>query len=150
MQGRAIFGLACLATLPATATTLARARPSADFEVLVDSAQCARWMTYYQDATRPMQTGTDLEGKPTYSCRGIVRTSGLPDKSKYLGRFVPGSNGVTDQCVCELQSSVRVAPSASCLGKATRNTYTRVAPFAALIDAAFKAAKHTPLREGGP
>ncbi|HEY6879420.1 MAG TPA: hypothetical protein VI299_15440 [Polyangiales bacterium] len=112
VQGRAVFGLACLATLPATENTLARARPSADFEVLVDSAQCARWVTYYPGATRGMQTGTDLDGKPTYSCRGIVKSSGLPDKSKYLGRFIPGRNGGTDHCVYELQSSVRVAPSA--------------------------------------
>jgi hypothetical protein len=40
-------------------------------------------------------------------------------------------------------------PAASCLGKTARNTYTRVAPFSALLTSAFKAAKHQPVHEGG-
>lgn len=38
-------------------------------------------------------------------------------------------------------------PAGSCVGKPTRNTYTRVAPFASLLRTAFKAAKHQPIEE---
>jgi hypothetical protein len=38
-------------------------------------------------------------------------------------------------------------PAGSCLGKAARNTYTRVAPFADLVEKAFKLANHTPQLE---
>ncbi|HEY6879417.1 MAG TPA: S1 family peptidase [Polyangiales bacterium] len=73
-------------------------------------------------------------------CSGDSGGPALSAQGAVIGVVSYGGNGSGDW----------FEPAASCLGKSTRNTYTRVAPFAALIDAAFKAAKHTPQREGAP
>lgn len=108
VQGRAIFGQGCLAALPAGAAVPERTQASATFELLVDTKHCGVMQTLYDD-TCLLPTGTDGDGKPTYSCLGIVLSSGgLPGMSRYLGRFDPA----TKRCLFEQNANVRKAPSA--------------------------------------
>lgn len=108
VQGRAVFGtVGCLAALPAGEQVPARASASSSFELLTDTEVCGRMVTYYEEV-RLLPTGTDAQGKPTFSCRGIVRSQNdLPDKSQYLGRFLPE----TKQCAFHYYGNVRAAPS---------------------------------------
>jgi hypothetical protein len=106
LQGKGVFGFSCYAVLPAGETAPARVQPSADFEVLVGSKDCAR-MVPYDPSLRLMPTGVDVDGERTYTCRGVVNSVDLPGvTTRPLGRFDP----VRKSCVFEWYSNVREAP----------------------------------------
>jgi hypothetical protein len=105
LQGKAVFGYSCYAVLPAGATLPAQLEPSETFEVLVGTKACAR-MVPFEPSLRLLSTGVDGDGNPTFSCRGVIKASGVAGMSTSLGRFDPARKS----CVFEWYRNVREAP----------------------------------------
>jgi hypothetical protein len=104
LQGKGVFGFACYAVLPA-GVDATRVEPSHEFEVLTDTAACAD-MVPWTGRELLLPTGAGSDGKPTYSCRGVVNSLEVAGISRPLGRFDPS----TATCVFEWYNSVRIAP----------------------------------------
>lgn len=110
LQGKGVYGYSCYAVLPAGVDSVPRMVPSSTFEVLTDTESCAQ-MVPFQDQSNEqwLPTGTNSQGEPTYSCRGVVKSleGGSRDTSLPLGRYEPE----TKRCVFEWYTQVRAAPA---------------------------------------
>lgn len=110
LQGKGVYGYSCYAILPASTSAVPQVEPAPDFEVLTDTANCARMVPFKEDQSngRWLPTGVDVDGNPTYTCHGVVKSleGGSVDTSMPLGRYEPE----TKRCVFEWYSTVRAAP----------------------------------------
>lgn len=107
LPGKGVPGFGCYAVRPTGVRDVSKVVFSDDYEVLTETQSCARMVPYKGDH-RLLPTGLDENGKPIFSCHGVVNAQGLPPPHPVypLGRFLPE----TGQCVFEWYTNTRIAP----------------------------------------